>query len=76
VFKKSGNSPQETTRDGLGREVGKGARVDREGKSVRQEGYLYGYKTHVSVNEETELITSVEVTSGNGPGGKQMPSLV
>ena len=43
---------------------------------MRQEVYFYGYKTHVSVNEETELITSVEVTSGNGPGGKQMPLLV
>jgi len=32
VLKKSGNSPYEATRDRLGREVGKGARVDGEGK--------------------------------------------
>jgi transposase len=49
---------------------------DKEGKVSRKPMYFYGYKSHVSINGETGLITSVEVTSGNAPDGKQMPSLV
>jgi IS5 family transposase len=35
-----------------------------------------GYKSHVSVNAETGLITSLEPTSGNSPDNKQLPQLL
>jgi hypothetical protein len=43
---------------------------------VKQPEYFYGYKAHVSLNAATGLITSVSVTPGNGPDGKQLPRLV
>jgi IS5 family transposase len=49
---------------------------DEEGKTSTRPVHFYGYKSHVSINGQTGLITSVEVTSGNAPDGKQMPSLV
>jgi IS5 family transposase len=49
---------------------------DEEGKVMKKPLYFCGYKGHVSINGETELITSVEVTPGNAPDGKQMPKLM
>jgi transposase, IS5 family len=49
---------------------------DAQGETVEQPEYFYGYKAHVSLNAETGLITSVEVTPGNSPDGKQLPALV
>jgi IS5 family transposase len=37
---------------------------------------FYGYKTHLSLNAESGIITSVEATPGNRPDGKQFPKLV
>jgi IS5 family transposase len=47
-----------------------------EGKAIMQMEYLYGYKAHVSLNSETELITCVRVTEGNRYDGHQLPRLV
>jgi hypothetical protein len=47
-----------------------------EGKAVKQTEYFYGYKGHVSLNSETELITSVRVTEGNRYDGHELPKLV
>jgi len=72
--RKKGKPP----RDPLARWGVKGGRrvKDGKGKASTRPVYFYGYKSHVSINSQTGLITSVEVTSGNAPDGKQMPSLV
>ena len=49
---------------------------DAQGKKVTQKEYFLGYKAHVSLNAESELITSVLVTSGNAPDGHQLPQLL
>jgi IS5 family transposase len=46
------------------------------GKAIKQPEYFYGYKAHVSLNSETELITSVGVTEGNRYDGHQLPRLL
>jgi IS5 family transposase len=56
-----------------------GKRKRREGKSGprrTETEYFYGYKMHNSLNAEAEMITSIVVTGGNGPDGKQFPKLV
>jgi IS5 family transposase len=47
-----------------------------KGKTIKQTEDLYGYKAHVSLNSETELITSVEVTQGNKVDGHELPRLL
>jgi len=47
-----------------------------EGKEEKQAEYFYGYKAHVSMNAETNLITSVEVTSGEVYDGDHFCNLV
>jgi IS5 family transposase len=49
---------------------------DEQGRTVKQPEYFYGYKAHVSLNAATGLITSVNVTTGSSPDGKQLPKLV
>lgn len=47
-----------------------------DGRVEKQQETFYGYKMHTSLNAETELITSVVVTPGNAPDGKQLARLV
>lgn len=47
-----------------------------DGKFAVVNKMFYGYKTHLSLDAESELITSVVVTQGNRPDGKQFPELV
>ena len=47
-----------------------------KGQPIKQTEYFYGYKAHVSLNSETELITSVHVTPGNRYDGHEMPGLL
>lgn len=49
---------------------------DDKGETVEQPEYFYGYKAHVSLNSEAELITSVRVTPGNKYDGHELPYLV
>ena len=49
---------------------------DEEGEEKRQKDYFYGYKAHISLNAETGLITSLEVTGGSSYDGHHLPSLV
>jgi IS5 family transposase len=49
---------------------------DEHGRVRKEPIYCLCYKSHVSINEQTGLITSVEVTSGNAPDGKQMAKVV
>lgn len=46
------------------------------GEVKTQTEYFYGYKVHTSMNAETDLITSLVVTAGNAPDGKQFAALV
>jgi hypothetical protein len=47
-----------------------------EGKEEVRADYFYGYKTHVSMNAESYLITGLEVSGGNAWDGKHFTSLV
>jgi IS5 family transposase len=48
----------------------------RDGKTVKQTEYFYGYKAHVSMNAENHLITSVQITSGEAYDGHLLPELL
>jgi len=47
-----------------------------DGKTVKVNNSFYGYKTHMSLNAESKIITSVLVTPGNKADGQQFPELV
>lgn len=49
---------------------------DEKGQVVEQIQYFHGYKSHVSMNAESGLITSLEVTSGEAYDGHHFRSLV
>ncbi len=49
---------------------------NEHGQMVEQREYFHGYKTHASMNAKAEMITSVTVTAGNAPDGKQLLKLV
>ena len=49
---------------------------DEEGKEEEQTEYFYGYKAHVSLNAENNLITSLEVSSGEAYDGHHFCPLV
>ena len=49
---------------------------DEKGEVVEQREYFHGYKAHVSMNAAAELVTSVVITPGNAPDGKQFTKLV
>lgn len=55
---------------------GKQKAKDQNGKEVGQVKYFFGYKGHVSMNAESNLITSLEVTSGEVYDGHHFCSLV
>ncbi len=46
------------------------------GKEIEQTEYFYGYKAHVSLNAESGLITSLEVTSGEAYDGHHFCELI
>ncbi len=56
----------------------KGKKVirDETGKKRQQTEYFYGYKSHVILNAETGLITSLKVTPGSAYDGHELPDLV
>lgn len=58
--------------------VNKGKRevVEPDGKRVKKELRYLGYKTHVSVNAQTGITTSLKCTRGNGADNKQFPDLL
>lgn len=55
---------------------GKQKAKDQNGQEVIQTKHFYGYKGHVSMNSESNLITSLEVTSGEVYDGHHFCSLV
>lgn len=48
----------------------------KEGKRVEIRDQIYGYKTHASFNQKTNLVTSLKVTTAKEDDGKQLPTLV
>lgn len=46
-----------------------------EGETALVNKTFYGYKAHLSLNAESEMITSVVVTPGNKPDGQQFRKL-
>jgi IS5 family transposase len=72
--KKKGKGPRDP-------DAGWGAKHKRrvkteEGKEEQQSEYFYGYKAHVSLNAESGLITSLEVSPGGAYDGHYFCSLV
>jgi transposase, IS5 family len=55
---------------------GKRRKTGPDGKVSMQETQYLGYKSHVSVNSETGLITSLEPTTGSAADNKQVPQLL
>ena len=55
---------------------GKKKAKNQKGQDVDQVKYFYGYKGHVSMNAESNLITSLEVTSGEAYDGHHFCSLI
>jgi IS5 family transposase len=58
--------------------VHKGERpvTEADGKVVRQQIKYHGYKTHVSMDTETRLITALTTSTGNASDGERMPQLM
>ena len=56
----------------------KGKKIVRNeaGEKHELKEYFYGYKSHVSLNAESGLITSLKVTPGSAYGGHHLPDLV
>jgi len=48
----------------------------QEGKEVEQTDYFYGYKAHISMNAETGIISSLDITPGAAFDGHHFCSLV
>jgi IS5 family transposase len=65
-------------RDKQAQLVKKGTRrkTGPDGKLTMQDVQYLGYKSHVSVNAESGLITSVVPTGGSAPDNKQVPQLL
>jgi IS5 family transposase len=49
---------------------------DEQGRVVKDKLSFYGYKAHVSLNAEAQMITSVKVTAGGAYDGHQLPALL
>lgn len=47
-----------------------------EGGLAQVNKAFYGYKSHMSMNTQSEIVTAVKITSGNQTDGKQFRSLV
>jgi transposase, IS5 family len=71
---KGGQGP----RDGDASWGSKGRKTVRtsDGNIVKVNKSFYGYKAHLSLNAESEIITAVVVTPGNKPDGQQFPELL
>ena len=55
---------------------GRRRKTGPDGKLTMQELQYLGYKSHVSINAETGLITSLMPTGGSAPDNKQVPELL
>jgi len=49
---------------------------DEKGNVQEQKEYFYGYKTHVSINAQSRIVTSLDFSSGEAYDGHFLPSLV
>lgn len=51
-------------------------RQTKEGKNIMVKDQVYGFKTHTSLNQKTNLITAISVTTAKEDDGKQFQTLV
>jgi len=72
--KEKGKGPRD--KDAAWGSKGKKRTKTVDGKTVVTNKSFYGYKSHVSLNAESRIITSVVATSGDRPDGKQFSRLV
>lgn len=49
---------------------------NEKGEDIEQKEYFYGFKAHVSMNAESELITGLKITSGEAYDGHHFRPLV
>ena len=65
-------------RDAEARVVDKGERevVEPDGTRVKRRQRCKGYKTHVAVNAQTGIVTSLSATPGNRADNKEAPKLI
>lgn len=52
------------------------AKRDEKGQAVKEKLSFYGFKSHVSLNAEAGMITSVRVTAGGAYDGHELPGLL
>lgn len=72
--KEKGQGPRD--KDAAWGSKGKKRIKTTDGKTVMVNKSFYGYKTHMSVNARSGIVTSVVVTPGNWTDGKEFPRLV
>ena len=72
--KKKGKPPRDKDASWGVKKVKKVKQPDGTVKEVKDS--FYGYKTHVSKNAENGLVTSMTITGGEAPDGKELPALV
>lgn len=72
--KKQGKPPRDKDASWGVKKVKKEKQNDGTVREVKDS--FYGYKTHVSTNAGSGLVTSMTVTGGEAPDGKQLPTLV
>ena len=72
--KKKGKGPRDPDA-GWGAKHKRKVKTDK-GETIEQTEYFYGYKSHVSLNSENHLITSVIPSSGNAWDGHHLKPLV
>jgi IS5 family transposase len=69
----NGSSTVKPRRD---RDARWGVKGKKRGKGGSERRCFYGCSTHAAMNAGSEMITSLAVTRGNAPDGKQFPKLV
>ena len=72
--KEKGNGPRD--KDAAWGSKGKKRTKTTDGKIVTVNKSFYGYKTHMSENAQSGIVTSVVATPGNWTDGKEFPRLV
>lgn len=48
----------------------------KDGTVKEEKESFYGYKTHVAANAKNGIVTSMTITGGEAPDGKELPTLV
>lgn len=71
---KGGSKPRD--RDAIWGAKGEKVVVNKDGKKETKPEYFYGYKDQISLNAETEIVTSIKPGYANDYDGRHLPDLV